>query len=42
MSRNFGVRRQVRQRAFSSWPMWVGALVAIGIINIAMHLTKPS
>lgn len=42
MSRNFGLPRKKPERAYSSWPMLVVALVAIGMINIALHLPRPA
>ena len=41
MSRNFGVERRDRESQLSAWPMWVAALIAIGMINIALHLPRP-
>jgi hypothetical protein len=42
MSRNFGLPQKSPDRANSSWPMWVAALVAIGVIDIALHLPRPA
>jgi hypothetical protein len=42
MPRNFGVPRKDRERQFSSWPMWVAAMIAIGVIDLALHLPRPA
>ena len=42
MSRNFGLARKGCESKFSSWPMWVAALIAIGVMDIALHLPAPA
>jgi hypothetical protein len=42
MPRNSQMRREDRQSLFSSWPMWVAALIAIGVIDLALYLPKPA
>ena len=43
MSRNFGLpRKNHPETPYSSWPMWVAALIAIGVIDIALHLPRPA
>ena len=41
MSRNFGMRKD-RKGQLSSWPIWVAALIAIGVIDVALRLPRPA
>ena len=38
MSRKFGIPRRDTKTAFSSWPLWTAAVIAVGIIDLALHL----
>ncbi|MDB5502116.1 MAG: hypothetical protein JWR89_2018 [Tardiphaga sp.] len=41
MARNFGVPRQLNARtAAPMWPLWIVALMAVGVINAATFLHR--
>ncbi len=42
MPRNFGLHRTTHERSYSTWPMWMIAFIAVGIIGMALQLPRPA